>query len=198
MTRSSIKRILAIGTITGIRSMSGAAAVAARHGGPIGRGVALLAAGEMAADKTAIVGDRTDPLPLAGRAIMGALLGGWIAREQHDSLLVGAVLGGATAIAATRSRHAFPAQQFEACAVHGAHQQAVPALEEFARRPVQATAGMRADVEPGPDGVAVAMQDQRFGRAVDRGVDGRKAAIGDRIQPKQRASAFCGRDRCTV
>jgi uncharacterized membrane protein len=101
MTRSSIKRILAIGTITGMRSMSGAAAVAARHGGPIGRGVALLAAGEMAADKTALVGDRTDPLPLAGRAMMGALLGGWIAREQHDSLLVGAALGAATAIAAT-------------------------------------------------------------------------------------------------
>ena len=101
MTRSSIKRILAIGTITGMRSMSGAAAVAARHGGTIGRGVALLAAGEMAADKTPFIGDRTDPLPLAGRAMMGALLGGWIAREQHDSMLLGALLGGATAIAAT-------------------------------------------------------------------------------------------------
>ena len=96
-----MKRILAIGAITGMRSMSGAAAVAAQHGGLVKQGVALLAAGEMAADKTAFVGNRTDPLPLGGRALMGALLGGWIAREQHDSILLGAVLGGATAVAVT-------------------------------------------------------------------------------------------------
>jgi len=101
MTASTIKRILAIGAITGMRSMSGAAAVASQHGGLVKQGFALLAAGEIAADKTAFVGNRTDPLPLGGRAIMGAVLGGWLAREQRDSILFGAVLGGASAVAAT-------------------------------------------------------------------------------------------------
>lgn len=101
MTASSIGRILAIGTITGIRSMSGAAAVAAQHGGLVKHAVALLAVGEMAADKTAFVGNRTDPLPLGGRAVMGTLLGAWIARERRESIGLGALLGGATAVAST-------------------------------------------------------------------------------------------------
>ena len=100
MTASTIKRVLAIGAVTGMRSMSGAATVAAQHGGLLKQTLALLAAGEMAADKTAFVGNRTDPLPLGGRAIMGALLGGWIAHERHDSMFFGAMLGGATAVAA--------------------------------------------------------------------------------------------------
>jgi len=100
MTPPTIERILAIGAITGMRSMSGAATLAAQHGGLVKQGFALLAAGEMAADKTAFIGNRTDPLPLGGRAMMGALLGGWIARERHDSMLFGALLGGATAVAA--------------------------------------------------------------------------------------------------
>jgi hypothetical protein len=58
MTASTIKRILAIGAITGLRSMSGAAAVPAQHGGLVKQGFALLAAGEIAADKTAFVGNR--------------------------------------------------------------------------------------------------------------------------------------------
>ena len=100
MTPSTIKRVLAIGAITGMRSMSGAAAIAAQHGGLVKQAFALLAAGEFVADKTASVGDRTDPLPLGGRAMMGALLGAWISRERHDSILFGALLGGATAVAA--------------------------------------------------------------------------------------------------
>ena len=125
MTSSSIKRILAIGTITGMRSMSGAAAVAGRHGGPVGRGIALLAAGEMAADKTPYVGDRTDPLPLAGRAFMGALLGGWIAREQHDSMLLGALLGGATAFAATHLAYQLRARWPDATTATGLVEDAI-------------------------------------------------------------------------
>jgi uncharacterized membrane protein len=101
MKTSSLKRILAIGTITGMRSMSGLAAVASQHGGAVKHGIALLAAGEMVADKTTVVGDRTNPLPLGGRAMMGAVLGAWIAREHHDSILLGAALGGAAAVAAT-------------------------------------------------------------------------------------------------
>lgn len=101
MTATTLKRILAIGTITGMRSMSGAATLAARHGGLLKGATALLAVGEMAADKTSVVGNRTDALPLTGRAAMGALLGGLIAREHHDGILLGALLGATTAVLAT-------------------------------------------------------------------------------------------------
>jgi uncharacterized membrane protein len=101
MTAATLKRILAIGTITGMRSMAGAAALAARHDGVLKSATALMAAAEMAADKTSVVGNRTDALPLAGRAMMGALLGGLVAREHHDGVLLGGLLGAATAVLAT-------------------------------------------------------------------------------------------------
>lgn len=100
MTPATLKRILAIGTITGMRSMAGAATLA-RHGGLLKSATALMAAGEMAADKTSVVGNRTDALPLTGRVVMGALLGGLVAREHHDGVLLGALLGAATAVLAT-------------------------------------------------------------------------------------------------
>jgi uncharacterized membrane protein len=101
MTAATLKRVLAIGTITGMRSMAGAASLAAQHGGVLKHATALMAAGEMAADKTSVVGNRTDMAPLAGRAVMGALLGGLVAREHHDGVVLGALLGAATAILAT-------------------------------------------------------------------------------------------------
>ena len=101
MTAATFKRILAIGTITGMRSMAGAATLAAQHGGVLKSATALMAAGEMAVDKTSVAGDRTDALPLAGRAAMGALLGGLVARERHDSVMLGGLLGAATAVLAT-------------------------------------------------------------------------------------------------
>ena len=99
MTRATLKRILAIGAITGMRSMAGAATLA-RHGGLLKGATALMAAGEMAVDKTSFVGNRTDALPLAGRTAMGALLGALIARDRHDGVVFGALLGAATAVAA--------------------------------------------------------------------------------------------------
>jgi hypothetical protein len=101
MTASTLKRIVAIGIITGMRSMAGAASVAARHGGVLRGATALLAAGEMIADKTTVVGNRTDPLPLMGRAVIGGGLGGLLAWEEGDSVLLGGVLGASAAIAAT-------------------------------------------------------------------------------------------------
>ena len=95
----TLTRILAIGAITGMRSMAGAATLA-RHGGLLKGATALMAAGEMAADKTSFVGNRTDTIPLAGRAAMGALLGALIARDRHDGVLFGGLLGAATAVAA--------------------------------------------------------------------------------------------------
>jgi hypothetical protein len=100
MTAATLKRILAIGTITGLRSMAGAATLAVQRGSMLKSATALMALGEMAADKTSVVGNRTDAVPLTGRAAMGALLGGLVTREHRDRVLLGGMLGAATAVLA--------------------------------------------------------------------------------------------------
>ena len=100
MKPQALSRILALGAITGMRSMAGPAALALARGGVLQAVVPSLAAGEMFADKTAVIGNRTDPLPLAGRAVMGAIVGGTIAQEEGDDLIAGSLIGAATAIAA--------------------------------------------------------------------------------------------------
>jgi hypothetical protein len=52
----------------------------------------------MMLDKTAVIGDRIDPLPLAGRAVMGAMVGGIIARENRGSILLSALIGATAAV----------------------------------------------------------------------------------------------------
>jgi uncharacterized membrane protein len=74
--------------------------MALRFGG-VSEGVfGVMAAGEMLADKTSFVGNRTDALPLAGRALVGAVVGAIVAREHGSSLVAGMALGAATAVAA--------------------------------------------------------------------------------------------------
>ncbi len=101
MTAGTLKRILALGVITGMRSMAGAATLAAQYGGMLKPATALLAAGEMMADKTSFVGNRTDATPQAGRAVMGAVVGGFIAAEDRQSVWLGALVGAAIAVVAT-------------------------------------------------------------------------------------------------
>ena len=101
MNRASLADTLTLCTITGMRSMSGPAALALARGGISRPLLGVLAAGEMIVDKTSFVGDRTDAVPLAGRAVMGALVGGWLARERGGSAVLGGLLGAATAVAAT-------------------------------------------------------------------------------------------------
>ena len=101
MTARTLKRILALGALTGVRSMAGAATLAAQRGGVLKPATALLAAGEMIADKTTFVGNRTDALPLAGRAAMGALLGGVIAAEEDQSVWLGVLVGAGIAVVTT-------------------------------------------------------------------------------------------------
>lgn len=98
MTASTLTDTLVLGALTGMRSMSGPAILAAGRGGVLPRIAAALAAGEMVADKTEKIGDRIDPLPLGGRAAMGALVGGFVAHERHSNLLLGAALGAAAAV----------------------------------------------------------------------------------------------------
>lgn len=100
MNAITLKRIVALGALTGMRSMAGLAVLALPHPGVARSALALAAAGEMVADKTALVGDRIDPLPLAGRALIGALVGALIAREEDQNALLGGMIGSATALLA--------------------------------------------------------------------------------------------------
>ena len=53
MNDASIRKIIALGAITGMRSMAGAAALAVQHGGVSSRVVPILAAAEMIEAKVA-------------------------------------------------------------------------------------------------------------------------------------------------
>lgn len=101
MTSGTLQRTIALAAVTGMRSMAGAATLAARQGGLLMPATALLAAGEMIADKTSFVGNRTDAVPQAGRAVMGAVVGGLVARQDGASIWVGALVGAVAAVAAT-------------------------------------------------------------------------------------------------
>ena len=99
MKHVTLHRILALGALTGMRSMAGPATLAFARGGAARPGMALLAAAEMIADKTPFVGDRIDALPLTGRAVLGALVGGLIAGQHDDNVVLGGALGAAAALA---------------------------------------------------------------------------------------------------
>jgi uncharacterized membrane protein len=100
MNTAAFSQTIALGAITGMRSMAGPAALAQRYGGIWKPLLAVMAAGEMVADKTSIVPDRTDALPLAGRAFMGAMVGGVVAHEEGGNLVLGALVGASTAVLA--------------------------------------------------------------------------------------------------
>jgi uncharacterized membrane protein len=91
---------IALGAMSGMRSMSGPAVLAMRapEQNALTRAIPALAVGEMIADKLPFMGDRIDPLPLAGRAMMGALVGGYLAREDDGNVILGGLLGAATAV----------------------------------------------------------------------------------------------------
>lgn len=88
----------AIGAVAGMRSMS-APAIVTRRIGPrwLHLGFMTLAAGEMAADKTKYVSDRTDPLPLTGRIVMGGVCAAAVAHSAGGHVAGAAVIGGAAA-----------------------------------------------------------------------------------------------------
>ncbi len=98
MDKNALKQTLALGAVTGMRSMAGPATLALDYPGVMKTVVPLLAAGEMLLDKTGLVGDRVDAAPLAGRALMGAVVGGVIARQHRQDVLLGGLLGAATAV----------------------------------------------------------------------------------------------------
>lgn len=106
----------ALGALTGIRSLSGLAVLAARSlaaGPQPGAGwaeralarpgatalAALLELGEMIADKTSWPPPRIAPVSLAGRALLGAACGAAQARRWRGPAAAAAALAGATAVA---------------------------------------------------------------------------------------------------
>lgn len=101
MTEGTLKTIVALGALTGLRSMAGLATLAVAHGGVPRLVMTAAAAGEMVADKTSWIGDRTDPLPLGGRVLMGAAVGAIVAHQQEENTVFGGVLGAFTALATT-------------------------------------------------------------------------------------------------
>lgn len=62
--------------------------------------LSLLAAGELVADKSPIIPNRTSPPVLLGRAISGAASGAAISLAERHSGRIGALLGGASAVCA--------------------------------------------------------------------------------------------------
>jgi uncharacterized membrane protein len=100
MKGDTLKKIVALGALSGMRSLAGLATFASAHRGVARPAMALAAATEMIADKTRWIGDRTDPLPLAARAVIGGSLGALIAGQQDDNVLLGGMLGAATAVVA--------------------------------------------------------------------------------------------------
>ena len=69
------------------------------------RGLGLAAAGELVADKTPWIPDRTDAAPLAGRVASGALVGAAVAGRRGTNRLAAAVAGGLGAAASTYAMH---------------------------------------------------------------------------------------------
>lgn len=57
----------------------------------------MLASGELIGDKLPIIPSRLKPGPLTGRLLIGGLAGMRICRRYHQSLVVGAILGAASA-----------------------------------------------------------------------------------------------------
>ena len=100
MRRTTLQRVLGLGTLTGMRSMAGLATLAAGRGGTARPVMLALAAGEMIADKTPAIGNRIDAAPLAGRAVLGAIAGAIVAGERRENMVIAAAAGAAAAVAA--------------------------------------------------------------------------------------------------
>jgi uncharacterized membrane protein len=110
----SLRIAAGLGAVTGLRSMTGVAALSnhlsdrwwlGRHATRLERwladdtvavSVAAFAAGELLADKLPGIPDRVEPAPLLGRGVIGAALGALAAGP--DDRLAGSLIGGAAAI----------------------------------------------------------------------------------------------------
>lgn len=96
---NELARSCVVGAVSGSRSMLGVALVARRALPPAASAVVgLLAAGEIAADKSPGIGARTDSFPLAGRMVAGALAASALASRRNRG--AAAATGAAAALVA--------------------------------------------------------------------------------------------------
>ena len=79
--------------------------------------LSFLAAGELVGDKTPYIGNRTDPGPLFGRIVSGAICGGAVAKKNGGEPAIGLIAGGLSAFA---SAHACYLTRRELAKVTGA------------------------------------------------------------------------------
>ena len=100
MTAATASEAVVLGAMTGMRSMGGIATLGAGQGGLTAGITTVMALGEMIADKSPEIGDRTDAAPLMGRLTMGGLTGGRVAQQRGHSVLLGALLGASAAVVA--------------------------------------------------------------------------------------------------
>lgn len=119
----SLASAAAIGAVSGLRSMTGPAVIAEAasrnrirlkkspfawlSSDGAARTSALLAVGELIADKLPFVPNRTDPPSLVIRAVSGALCGAALNshcgsyRDNRKQVVLGALIGGVAAVAAS-------------------------------------------------------------------------------------------------
>lgn len=109
---NGLGKAVLIGVVAGMRAFLAPAAVSGRTDGdecdtPLctvtNTAINLLSAGELVADKSPLVWDRTDFLPLAGRVASGEICGSIVSRRNGDSPVLGAIVGGAAAYASAHA-----------------------------------------------------------------------------------------------
>lgn len=120
----SYLQAVGMGAVAGMRSMSAPALVSHQltdnHSDALDKaglsfmadpnvaaGLKILAAGEMVADKTPWIPDRTHPVSLVGRATSGALVGAALCAKRGESCEIGGLLGALSALAATYAMYHF-------------------------------------------------------------------------------------------
>lgn len=115
-TKTSARVIAAaagLGAVAGMRSMTAPALLAwagyrgwtrtanLLREGRVVKVASALALGEIIADKTPYIPNRTEPASLGWRIASGALVGGALCASKHKSVAAGAVAGGLGALAGT-------------------------------------------------------------------------------------------------
>ena len=114
--RRDFVQLTVLGAASGMRSLAGPAQLALRSAGrglltgsggldrvltraPTKGALAAAAVGEMFFDKSPWAPDRTSAGSLAGRAALGAVAAGVLARRKGRNIVLGAILGAAGAVA---------------------------------------------------------------------------------------------------
>ena len=101
---------LGIGFVAGLRSMMPLAMLRAAKHDWTGILFAVVALGELIADKLPQTPSRLSIMPLAGRIVVGAYAGATVSAFHSGSLVAGALIGAAAALAGSYAGHAYRTQ----------------------------------------------------------------------------------------